>query len=497
MSDDIVVLKNISKSYGGIHALHDVSLSIREGEIHALVGENGAGKSTLIKVLTGAIHRDSGEIYVAGEPQTLDNPIQSRQLGISVIYQEVNLFPELPVMYNLFFSQEPVRGRVGWLEKKKIREMAGDLLSQFNVGIDPMAPLSKLGLGQKRIIEILKAISLDARFLIMDEATTGMSRSEIATLFDIVRELRKNHVTVLYISHHLEEVFELADRVTVLRDGSLIDTVEIGSTSVDELSRAIAGREVEEVRMSGDVSDDAEIALDVADLMVTKLQEPVSFKVRKGEILGLTGVIGSGKTEIARALFGADRMLSGSVSVFGEQQKSLTPQKAKNLGIALVPEERKTQGTFPLLSIANNVIMVNIKRALSGRIFISPRKRQDVSDEAIKSCQIVPKNASAVVRELSGGNQQKVVIAKWLAARPKIIILDEPTRGIDVGAKAEIRKLIVELAEQGVSILYLTSEFKEVLGICNRVIVLKKGAVAGTLDRQDAKLDRIVALALG
>jgi len=497
MADDILVLKHIDKSFSGIHALSNVSLSIRKGEIHALVGENGAGKSTLIRILTGAIHRDSGEIWFDGEKQTIENPIQSRDIGISAIYQEVNLFPQLPAMYNLFFGHEPTRGKVGWLRSRTICTEAAELLEQFGVDIDPLAPIDELGLGQKRIIEILKAISLNAQFLIMDEATSGMSRVEIGTLFDIARDLKNKHVTVLYISHHLEEVFELADRVSVLRDGTLIDTVSIGQTSVEALSKAIVGREVEDVRVSENRAIDDTVALEVEGLCLPKLQELVSFNVRKGEILGITGVIGSGKTEIGRALFGVDPILSGSIKIFNREYTSLTPQKAKDLGLALIPEERKSQGIFPLLSIANNIIMVNIERVLSGLVFLSRKKTRDVSQEAITSCQIVPNNSAIPVRNLSGGNQQKVAIAKWLVAEPQIIVLDEPTRGIDVGAKAEIRKLIVQLAQAGVAILYLTSEFKEVLGICDRIIVLKKGKVAGALAGHDASLEKIGALALG
>lgn len=497
MADDILVLKHIDKSFSGIHALSNVSLSIRKGEIHALVGENGAGKSTLIRILTGAIHRDSGEIWFDGEKQTIENPIQSRDIGISAIYQEVNLFPQLPAMYNLFFGHEPTRGKVGWLRSRTIRTEAAELLERFGADIDPLAPIDELGLGQKRIIEILKAISLNAQFLIMDEATSGMSRVEIGMLFDIARDLKNKHVTVLYISHHLEEVFELADRVSVLRDGTLIDTVSIGQTSVEALSKAIVGREVEDVRVSENRAIDDTVALEVEGLCLPKLQEPVSFNVRKGEILGITGVIGSGKTEIGRALFGVDPILSGSIKIFNREYTSLTPQKAKDLGLALIPEERKSQGIFPLLSIANNIIMVNIERVLSGLVFLSRKKTREVSQEAITSCQIVPNNSAIPVRNLSGGNQQKVAIAKWLVAEPKIIVLDEPTRGIDVGAKAEIRKLIVQLAQAGVAILYLTSEFKEVLGICDRIMVLKKGKVAGTLAGHDANLEEIGALALG
>ena len=497
MPDDVLVLQNISKRFGGIHALVDVSLSVRRGEIHALVGENGAGKSTLIRILTGAIHRDSGEIWFNGQKQTIENPVQSREIGIAAIYQEVNLFPQLPVMYNLFFGNEPTRGRLGWLRSRNIRNKAEELLERFSVEIDPTAPIGELGLGQKRIVEILKAISLNAKFLIMDEATTGMSRAEIVTLFDIVRDLKERHVTILYISHHLEEVFELADRVSVLRDGALIDTFDIERTSVEELSRAIVGREVEDVRLLEHKVTDDELALEVNELWIPKLNEPISFTLRKGEILGITGVIGSGKTEIGRAIFGVDPISSGSVKIFGHKYTSLTPQKAKDTGLALVPEERKTQGIFPLLTVANNIIMVNIKRVLFGLVFLSSRKKRLVSQEAIAACRIVPNDGAIPVRNLSGGNQQKVAIAKWLIAKPKIIVLDEPTRGIDVGAKVEIRKLIIKLAQSGVAILYLTSEFKEVLGICDRIIVLKKGKIVGMLGGRDAKLDEIVALALG
>ena len=496
MPGDILVLQNINKHFGGIRALIDVSLAVRKGEIHALVGENGAGKSTLIKILTGAIHRDSGEIWFNGQKQTIENPVQSREIGIAAIYQEVNLFPQLPVMYNLFFGNEPTRGRLGWLRSRSIRTKAGELLKKFGVEIDPSTPIGELGLGQKRIVEILKAISLNAQFLIMDEATTGMSRAEITTLFDIVRDLKKRHVTVLYISHHLEEVFELADRVSVLRDGTLIDTFATEETSVEALSRAIVGREIRDAGVLEHEVSDA-VALEVNELLIPRLQKPISFTLKQGEILGITGVIGAGKTEIGRALFGVDPILSGSVKIFGREYTSLTPQKAKEIGLALVPEERKTQGIFPLLSVANNIIMVNIKRVLFGLVFLSNRKKRLVSQEAIAACRIVPNDSAIPVRNLSGGNQQKVAIAKWLIAEPRIVVLDEPTRGIDVGAKAEIRKLIVKLAESGVAVLYLTSEFKEVLGICDRIIVLKKGKIVGMLGGRDAKLDEIVALALG
>jgi len=496
MPGDILVLQNINKHFGGIRALIDVSLAVRKGEIHALVGENGAGKSTLIKILTGAIHRDSGEIWFNGQKQTIENPVQSREIGIAAIYQEVNLFPQLPVMYNLFFGNEPTRGRLGWLRSRSIRTKAGELLKKFGVEIDPSTPIGELGLGQKRIVEILKAISLNAQFLIMDEATTGMSRAEITTLFDIVRDLKKRHVTVLYISHHLEEVFELADRVSVLRDGTLIDTFATEETSVEALSRAIVGREIRDAGVLEHEVSDA-VALEVTELLIPRLQKPISFTLKQGEILGITGVIGAGKTEIGRALFGVDPILSGSVKIFGREYTSLTPQKAKEIGLALVPEERKTQGIFPLLSVANNIIMVNIKRVLFGLVFLSNRKKRLVSQEAIAACRIVPNDSAIPVRNLSGGNQQKVAIAKWLIAEPRIVVLDEPTRGIDVGAKAEIRKLIVKLAESGVAVLYLTSEFKEVLGICDRIIVLKKGEIVGMLGGRDAKLDEIVALALG
>ena len=497
MPGDILVLQNINKHFGGIRALIDVSLAVRKGEIHALVGENGAGKSTLIKILTGAIHRDSGEIWFNGQKQTIENPVQSREIGIAAIYQEVNLFPQLPVMYNLFFGNEPTRGRLGWLRSWSIRAKAGELLKKFGVEIDPSTPIGELGLGQKRIVEILKAISLNAQFLIMDEATTGMSRAEITTLFDIVRDLKERHVTVLYISHHLEEVFELADRVSVLRDGTLIDTFATEETSVEALSRAIVGREIRDAGvLKHKVPDDA-VALEVNELLIPRLPKPISFTLKKGEILGITGVIGAGKTEIGRALFGVDPILSGSVKIFGREYTSLTPQKAKEIGLALVPEERKTQGIFPLLTVANNIIMVNIKRVLFGLVFLSNRKKRLVSQEAIAACRIVPNDGAIPVRNLSGGNQQKVAIAKWLIAEPRIVVLDEPTRGIDVGAKVEIRKLIIKLAESGVAVLYLTSEFKEVLGICDRVIVLKKGEIVGMLGGRDAKLDGIVALALG
>lgn len=498
MSDNILILKNIDKSFGGIQALNNVSLAVRIGEIHALVGENGAGKSTLIRILTGAINKDSGEIIFDGARQEIENPIKARDLGISAVYQEVNLFPGLPVAYNLLFSREPTKGRLGWLRRNEIREQAEKYLKDFNMDIDVFTPVNQLSLGQKRIIEILKAVSSNARFLIMDEATSGMSRAEIDMVFRIVKDLRTKHITVLYISHHLEEIFEIADRVSVLRDGQFVGTYSVKEIAIPELARAIVGREIkEEMPPRENVLDDT-VVLEVQDLWIPKLEESLSFTLRKGEILGITGVIGSGKTEIARALFGVDPIISGKVKIFDKEFTSrLNPQKARNLGLGLIPEDRKTEGLFPLINVGNNIILVDIKRALSGLIFISAQKRRAIAQKAIKSCRIIPDDISLPAENLSGGNQQKVVIAKWLATEPRIMILDEPTRGIDVGAKVEIHKLILDLAQKGVGVLYFSSEFKEVIGLCDRIIVLKKGKIVGIVSREEASLEKILTLALG
>lgn len=496
MKQVILELKNIHKHFGGIKALKGIDLSVCEGEVHALVGENGAGKSTLIKILTGAIPMDEGEIYLNGKKVIIENPVSARFKGVAAIYQELSLIEHLNVAQNIFLGNEPNKGILGWVDKKLLLERTQNYLKTFGIKINPETKVHKLGLGEKRIIEILKALSVNAKILLLDEPTTGMSKVEIDTLFKIMDDLKKQKVTMIYISHHLEEIFKTCNRVSVLRDGEYSGTFEIDNVDMSTLIKTMLGRDIKEEFPERDLRPGADVLLKVENFFAEDMLKPVSLKLHSGEILGITGIIGAGKSELGMALFGASKTISGKLWVKGNEVILNNPEDARKNGIAFIPEDRKEQGLFLNQSVEDNLTVANIDQLLRG-LLISIAKKRQIAVETAKKLKVTPLDTLNKVKNFSGGNQQKVVIGKWLIGNPPIIIMDDPTRGIDVGAKVEIYNLIKELADNGAGIILLSSEFKEVIGLCDRILVLRKGEIIREIKSKGVSSREILEIALG
>ncbi len=497
MARKILELDHIKKSFGGVKALNGVNLTIEEGEVHALLGENGAGKSTLIKILTGVLQRDEGDILLLDEKTEINSPIQARNKGISAIYQELSLIDSLSVAENIFLGHEPTVNFLGWNDKKTLLKNTSRYLESFNIKIDPKSKVKDLGMGQKRIIEIVKALCIDAKILLLDEPTTGMSRAEIETLFNIMEDLKKRKITMIYISHLMEEIERVCDRVTVLRDGINAATYKMGEVDMNTLVKTMIGREVKDEFPIRKGHAKNEVVLEVTDIQSIKMTNPISFKLKKGEILGITGIIGAGKSELGKALFGVDQCFNGSIKVGGENTILKSPKDVKNKGMVLIPEDRKTQGLFLDHSVMNNTMIGYIEKLNSNHFLLSNKKLKLLVLNMIKKMDVKPLNLKLQIKNLSGGNQQKVVISKWLLGNPEIIIMDEPTRGIDIGTKVEIYKLIQQLADNGTSIILLSSEFNEICGLCDRVMVLHKGEIVDEMLAKDATSERILTKALG
>jgi ABC-type sugar transport system ATPase subunit len=496
MSSLALEMKNICKSFGGIRALNDVDFTLKKGEIHALIGENGAGKSTLVKILTGVHQMDSGEIVLDNEPVTIHNPIDARKKGIAAIYQEMSLIDSLTVAENIYLGHEPASKYISWVDRGEMFRRAEEELSSFNIEINPRMKVGELGLGKKKIVEIVKALTIGAQLLLLDEPTTGMSGAEIDTFFEIVAELKSNQVTMIYISHHLEEVFRICDRVSVLRDGENAGTFEVANVDLKTLIQSMIGKDLEGIERQRTTAPFDEVLLSVRGFLAEGMKEPISFDLHKNEILGLTGIIGAGKSELGLGLFGYSKKLSGEVVFSGRPVSVRNPCSAFRSSFAFVPEDRKSQGLFLQLPVEHNIMVSNISKALIGP-FLSSNNRKRLALDTARRLKIVPLDLKMLAQNLSGGNQQKAVIGKWLVGSPRILILDEPTRGIDVGAKAEIFNLIQNLADEGVGIILLSSEFKEVATICDRAIVLRKGIIKSELRREDISTERLLTLALG
>jgi rhamnose transport system ATP-binding protein len=486
---------NISKSFAGVHALKHVSFDLRPGEVHALVGENGAGKSTLIKVITGAVRADEGTLEIGGLVVTDNDPVRSWKLGVAAIYQQPALFPDLTVAENIALGLEP-RGAwrpVRWGER---RRRTRELLGRVGAAIDPDATVSTLTMPEQQLVEIARTLGADARALIMDEPTASLSDREVARLQVIIRDLRGRGVGIVYISHRLEEVSQVADRVTVLRDGCVVGTRPMAEVSRDELIRLMVGREITAVFPKRPVPvGDVVLELSAVGCRESGVRR-VSFAVRAGEIFGLAGLVGAGRTELARVLFGLTPADSGTIRLRNKPVKVRSPAQAVALGIAYVPEDRRRHGVILDLPVASNTTLAILKKVGSLGWLRFGRERA-VADSFVRRLGVRTPSLDAPVGELSGGNQQKVAVARWLATDPAVLILDEPTQGVDVGAKAEIHRLMVELAERGLAILMISSELPEVLGMSDRIAVMHAGTVVGILDRADATQEKVLALALG
>lgn len=492
MSETILELKKISKSFSGVEVLHDVSLAVRPGEVHALLGENGAGKSTLVKIITGVHHPDKGEIFLNGEPVHFSDARDSRQAGIAAIYQELSLFPDLDVAENIFAGRQPVTlgGRVDW---RRLYAEAGKLLASLGVQLDLKQKARTLSIAQQQMVEIARAFSIKAQILIMDEPTSSLTLHEVDDLFRLVRRLREEGTAVIFISHRLEELFTLADRVTVLRDGSYVDTRSMKDVTRDDLIRMMVGRTITDLFPKQDVRA-GDVVLKVENLTRAGSFHDVSFELRRGEIVGLAGLVGAGRTNVARAIFGVEPATGGRIQVEGQAVVIRSPQQAIKLGLAYVPEDRQLHGLIPAMHITSNISLPMLHRyAQSG--WLRDKVERKSTYEAARQMEVRANNIWQLARELSGGNQQKVVLAKWLSTNPRILILDEPTRGIDVGTKAAVHGLMSKLAAEGLAILMISSELPEILGMSDRVIVMREGVVTGEFSRAEATQEKIISAA--
>jgi rhamnose transport system ATP-binding protein len=492
MSEYILELRKISKSFSGVGVLHDVSFALRPGEVHALLGENGAGKSTLVKIITGVHQPDRGEILLNGEQVHFGDARESRQAGIAAIYQELSLFPDLDVAENIFAGRQPVGvgGRVDW---RKLYAEAGKLLDSLGVKLDLKQKARALSIAQQQMVEIARAISIHAGILIMDEPTSSLTLHEVDDLFRLVRRLRAEGTAIIFISHRLEELFTLADRVTVLRDGSYVDTRSMQDVSRDDLIRMMVGRTITNLFPKQNVPA-GDVVLRVENLTRAGSFQDVSFELRRGEILGLAGLVGAGRTNLARAIFGVEPPTGGRIQVEGREVSITSPQQAIRLGLAYVPEDRQLHGLIPDMPLTPNISLPTLEHyARSG--WLRDQAERKSAYAAARQMEVRANNIWQLARELSGGNQQKVVLAKWLSTNPRILILDEPTRGIDVGTKAAVHGLMSTLAAEGMAILMISSELPEILGMSDRVIVMREGCVTGHFTRAEATQENIISTA--
>lgn len=492
MSEHILDLKNISKSFSGVEVLHEVSFGLRPGEVHALLGENGAGKSTLVKVITGVHQPDKGEIHLNDAPVHFSDARESRRAGIAAIYQELTLFPDLDVAENIFVGRQPLTfgGRVDW---RKLYAEAGKLLNSLGVKLDLKQKARTLSIAEQQMVEIARAFSINARILIMDEPTSSLTLNEVADLFRLVRRLRADGTAIIFISHRLDELFELADRVTVLRDGSYVGTRLMKDITRDDLIRMMVGRTITNLFPKQNVRA-GDVVLRVEHLTRAGSFHDVNFDLRRGEILGLAGLVGAGRTNVARAIFGVEPATGGRIQVEGREVAITSPQQAIELGLAYVPEDRQLHGLIPSMPITPNISLPILHQY--ARIgWLQDKSERKSAYDAARQMEVRANNIWQLARELSGGNQQKVVLAKWLSTNPRILILDEPTRGIDVGTKAAVHGLMSKLAAEGMAILMISSELPEILGMSDRVIVMREGLVTGEFSRAEATQEKIISAA--
>ncbi|MFF2324704.1 MULTISPECIES: sugar ABC transporter ATP-binding protein [unclassified Streptomyces] len=490
----VLALEEVSKSFGAVRALRGVSLQLFAGEVHALAGENGAGKSTLIKALAGVHRPDTGTVLLDGSPVEFHGPADARDAGVAVIYQEPTLFPDLSVAENIFVGRQPSRS-LGRVDHRAVKQAAAGLFARLGVDLDPEQPARGLSIADQQLVEIAKALSFEARVLIMDEPTAALTGSEVARLFGVVKTLREQGAAVLFISHRLEEIFELCQRVTTLRDGAWISSEPLAGLTEDDLVRRMVGRDLDELYPKQE-TEIGEAALTVRRLTREGVFTDVSFEVRRGEIVGLAGLVGAGRSEVARAVFGVDRWDAGEVEVLGHTLKAGSPSLAMAAGVALVPEDRRAQGLVMDMSIGRNIGLTGFAETTRAGLMNRRAERDRAVDWAVK-LQVKYARLADVVGTLSGGNQQKVVLAKWLATAPQVLIVDEPTRGIDVGTKAEVHRLLSSLAAEGVAVLMISSDLPEILGMADRVLVMHEGRLAAEIPRAEATEETVMAAATG
>ncbi len=490
----MIQMSGISKAFSGNVVLRDVQFELLNGEIHALMGENGAGKSTLMKILSGIYTKDNGEVRVDGQLMDFKSAKDSEKQGIHVIHQELNILPDLTVAENLFLGKELKYG-LGILKRKEMEQETKKLLIKLGLDIHPRTRAGDLSVGKQQIIEIAKAIASDAKYIVMDEPTAALTDREIQTLFKTVRELKSKGISFVYISHRMEEIFAICDRITVLRDGAYVGVKKIPETTFDEIVAMMVGRQLGERFPSRSVKIGNK-KLEVKGLSSDDAFQDVSFTLHQGEVLALAGLMGAGRTEIAESLFGYRKSTQGEIFLDGQKVHIRTPMEAMKLGIGLVTEDRKSEGLILDFSIKENIMLANLEKGSKAGV-IKPSKENELVQNYINQLRIRSSSAEQPVKSLSGGNQQKVVIAKWLGTHPKILILDEPTRGVDIGAKKEIYHIINQLAEAGVAILMISSELPEVIGMADRVLVMQEGKLTGVVEKDEMTQERIMHYATG
>ncbi|MTK11335.1 MAG: sugar ABC transporter ATP-binding protein [Clostridiaceae bacterium] len=493
MKQPIIELKGVSKIFPGVRALNSIDLDVYPGEVLGLVGENGAGKSTLIKILTGAHRNDEGKIFIEGKETVIDGPKHAMNLGITAIYQELNIVKQLTVAENVFLGREIKKGKL--LDRTHMIERASELLKDLGQEINPKLPINMLGVGQQQMVEIAKALSVKTKVLIMDEPTASLSNREVKELLRTVKSLRDKGIGIVYISHRLEEILEICDRVTVMRDGEKVKTLEKKEVTTDILIKLMVGRDLEE-QFPKIETKLGEEALRVEGLSKNGVFENITFGVKRGEILGLAGLVGAGRTEVMRVIFGADPKDAGDIFVHGKKVKIKSPRHAMNNKIAFLTEDRKGQGLILDNTVAFNMNISSFNKIKNGLLLSASKSKQRCA-ENIKKLNINPPLDNFIVRQFSGGNQQKVVIAKWLNTDADIYIFDEPTRGIDVGAKVEVYNVMNELVAKGAAIIMISSEMPEVLGMSDRIIVMHEGKITGEFNRKEANQENIMKAASG
>ena len=491
----IVTIRDLCKSFAGVRALDKAQFDLQPGEVHALMGENGAGKSTLMKVLAGVYSKDSGEVLLDGQPVDIDSPRAAQALGIGIIHQELNLMNHLSAAQNIFIGREP-RGRLGlFIDEEAMRAETQRIFERMNLRLDPRTPVGELTVARQQMVEIAKALSFDSRVLIMDEPTAALNNEEVADLFRIIGQLKSQGVAVVYISHKMDELKRIADRVTVMRDGQYIATVPMAETPMDSLIAMMVGRRLTDVENEFPDTSGNEVVLEARGICRGTMVRNASFVLRKGEILGFAGLMGAGRTELARAVFGADRIDAGEVFVRGRKVSIRSPEDAVAHGIGYLSEDRKHFGLATGMDVETNIALPNMKRFLSMGMFIDQTAISAAGERYVKQLNIKTPSTQQQVRLLSGGNQQKIVIAKWLLRDCGVLFFDEPTRGIDVGAKAEIYRLLNALAEQGKAIVIISSELPEILRMSHRVLVMCEGRITGELAGREASQEKIMQLA--
>jgi ribose transport system ATP-binding protein len=493
MTELLLEMQGIRKSFPGVCALNDCRFELRSGEVHALVGENGAGKSTLMKVLAGIYKKDAGVIKYKGQEINPSSPNEAQSIGIGIIHQELNLMPHLTVAENIYIGREPMKGL--FLDKRKANFDAHKLMESLNIHLDPTIPVNKLSVAKQQMVEIAKAISYNSELLVMDEPSAALTEKETQELFRFIRDLRSRGHSIIYISHRLEELAQISDRITVMRDGQYVNTVDTKDVTKAEIISMMVGRIIyEEPKQKNEVPSDAPVVLEVRNLKAQNVKN-VSFKLHKGENLGFAGLMGAGRTETMRALFAADSVDSGEIYLNGKRIEIKSPADAVRQGIGYLSEDRKAFGLAVGLSVRDNCVMASLEDFIRAKVFVDDKKAERITRQYIDKISIKTPSTSQLVKNLSGGNQQKIVVAKWMVKNCEVLIFDEPTRGIDVGAKSEIYQLMNQLVKMGKSIIMISSEMPELLRMCDRLVVMCEGTVTGELDIAQATQEKIMTLA--